>query len=284
MLRIRRLLVLLCCLGSLIVGVSPAAAAEVSMFGSARPANPSDPDTSATQLGVVFRASSAGRITAIRFYKGSGNTGTHVGSLWSSSGTRLAQVTFTGETASGWQTARFSTPVSITANTNYVASYHTTTGHYSGDVDYFSAGKTAGTSSLTATASRYGYGAAGTFPTQTYRATNYYVDVLYTTATTQPAPPAPPAAPTASFSYTPSSPQPGKEVTFNANASSCPATPCTYTWQDVGPNGTDNWALGTGQTMRFTFKNPGTKYVQLAVKDAQNRTATTTHNLTVQTA
>src|SRR5262245_40800189 len=203
MLPIRRLLVFLCCVGSLIVGVAPAAAAdEVSIFGSARPANPADSDSSAVQLGVVFRAANAGQITGIRFYKGSGNTGTHVGSLWSSSGTRLAQVTFTGESASGWQTARFSTPVSIKAATDYVATYHTTTGRYAGDVDYFSAGKTASSSALTATASRYGYGAAGTFPTQTYRATNYYVDVLYSSTAAQPAPP---AAPTAQFTVSPSS-------------------------------------------------------------------------------
>ena len=35
------------------------------------------------------------------------------------------------ETASGWQQANFSTPVAITANTVYVASYHTNVGHYS---------------------------------------------------------------------------------------------------------------------------------------------------------
>ena len=34
----------------------------------------------------------------------------HVGSLWSSTGTRLGQVTFTNESASGWQQASFATP------------------------------------------------------------------------------------------------------------------------------------------------------------------------------
>ena len=45
-----------------------------------------------------FRADVEGTITGIRFYKANTNTGTHVGNLWSSTGTRLATVTFTGET------------------------------------------------------------------------------------------------------------------------------------------------------------------------------------------
>ena len=61
-----------------------------------------------------------GYITGIRFYKGSGNTGTHVGHLWTSTGTLLATATFSNETASGWQQVNFATPVAITAGTTYV--------------------------------------------------------------------------------------------------------------------------------------------------------------------
>ena len=38
-------------------------------------------------------------------------------------GHQLATVTFTGETATGWQQATFPGPVAVTANTTYVASY-----------------------------------------------------------------------------------------------------------------------------------------------------------------
>ena len=79
---------------------------------------------------MKFRSDSSGYITGIRFYKASTNTGTHVGNLWTSTGTRLATATFTSETASGWQQVNFATPVAITANTVYVASYHTNVGHY----------------------------------------------------------------------------------------------------------------------------------------------------------
>ena len=81
-------------------------------------------------MGVKFQSSLAGYITGIRFYKGTGNTGTHIGNLWTTSGTLLESVTFSGETASGWQQATFATPVAITAGTTYVASYFAPMGHY----------------------------------------------------------------------------------------------------------------------------------------------------------
>ena len=52
-----------------------------------------------------------GFVSGVRFYKGSGNTGTHVGSLWSATGERLTTATFENETESGWQEVRFSRPV-----------------------------------------------------------------------------------------------------------------------------------------------------------------------------
>src|SRR5262249_33045749 len=73
-------------------------------------------------LGVKFQSDVAGSITGIRFYKAAANIGTHVGTLWSSTGQSLGTVTFTGETGSGWQQATFATPVAIQANTVYVAS------------------------------------------------------------------------------------------------------------------------------------------------------------------
>src|SRR5208337_3903132 len=95
------------------------------------PGTVDDGPDSAVELGVKFRSDVAGSITGIRFYKASANTGTHVGNLWTSTGTLLATATFTGETASGWQQVNFATPVSITANTVYVASYHANNGHFS---------------------------------------------------------------------------------------------------------------------------------------------------------
>src|SRR6185436_15935844 len=58
---------------------------------------------SAVELGVKFRSDVPGTITGVRFYKAAANTGTHIGNLWTSTGTRLATATFSNETASGWQ-------------------------------------------------------------------------------------------------------------------------------------------------------------------------------------
>ena len=102
-------------------------------------------DTGSVQLGVKFRASVDGYVTGVRFYKGAGNTGTHVGSLWSSAGVRLASATFTNETATGWQQVTFAQPMAVTANTVYVVSYHAPNGGYSYDRNFFtSAGLTVG--------------------------------------------------------------------------------------------------------------------------------------------
>src|SRR3989454_5981130 len=137
------------------------------------------------ELGVQFRADSDGYITGIRFYKSAANTGTHVGHLWSSSGALLASVTFTGETASGWQQANFSGPVAITANTLYVASYQTSVGHFSLDPGYFATFGVddsplhAFADSGGASNGVYAFTSTGAYPTTTYNASNYWIDVVF---------------------------------------------------------------------------------------------------------
>ena len=152
---------------------------------SAAPVNASVNDSGAVNIGVKFRADVNGVITGIRFYKGTGNTGTHIGTLWTSGGAQLATATFTSETASGWQQVNFATPVAITANTVYVASYLAPSGFYAGDNNVFtSAGVdnpplhalqdgTSGGNGV------YAYAATTTFPTGTYQASNYWVDVVF---------------------------------------------------------------------------------------------------------
>ncbi len=134
---------------------------------------------SPVELGLQFRPTVNGTIMGVQFYKASTNTGTHIANLWSSSGTLLATATFTAETASGWQQVLFSNPVSVTANTVYTVSYHTNTGHYSADANYFPT-TSVNNSYLQTIAGVYGYGATSNAPTQTYNGTNYWVDPLFT--------------------------------------------------------------------------------------------------------
>ncbi|WP_246718091.1 N,N-dimethylformamidase beta subunit family domain-containing protein, partial [Rhizobium sp. BK060] len=156
----------------------------VSLFsGAATPAVVNTSDTSAVELGVRFQTSVAGTVSGVRFYKGSQDTGTHTGSLWSSTGTRLATITFTNETTSGWQTAYFSSSVTLTPGQTYTASYHTNTGHYSTTTNYFTSNVTNGP--LTAPAGGngvYTYGSASLLPTSTFQSTNYWVDVMFNPA------------------------------------------------------------------------------------------------------
>ena len=152
---------------------------------SATPQTASASDTAAIELGVRFFSEVSGYITGVRFYKGAGNTGTHVGKLWSSTGTLLATATFTSETATGWQQVNFSTPVAITANTTYVASYYAPNGGYAytgagfAGADVVNGYLHAPQSNANAGNGLYKYGSGGGFPNGSYNSTNYWVDVVF---------------------------------------------------------------------------------------------------------
>ena len=152
---------------------SPATAAVIARSAcsapSATPGTITENDPNAVDLGVKFQASTSGTIIGIRFYKGPQNTGTHIGDLWTSSGTLLASATFTNETASGWQQVNFSSPVSITAGTTYIASYEAPVGEYSVDENYFTNALTNGPLTAPSSASSggngvYAYGSGNPFP------------------------------------------------------------------------------------------------------------------------
>jgi Domain of unknown function (DUF4082) len=141
-------------------------------------------DPGPVTLGVKFRSDAAGRITGIRFYKGAGNNGTHIGLLYSSTGALLGQSSFSGETTSGWQQVSFSTAVPITANTTYVAAFFTTSG-YADSLSYFTSTGVdnpplhALQSGVDGVNGVYVYGSSPQFPSFTYGNANYWVDVVF---------------------------------------------------------------------------------------------------------
>lgn len=186
------------------VSVTPATLYSYTIWPGTDAPNLADggPD-SPVELGVRFSSDVNGSVTGIRFYKADSNTGTHTGNLWTDNGTLLATATFTNETASGWQQVNFAAPVAITANTVYVASYHTLNGHYSADVNYFT-GKGMDRAPLHAPASAvpgangvYAYGVTSAFPDQSWNDANYWVDVVMS---------APPPATVTSIVVTPANP------------------------------------------------------------------------------
>ena len=155
-----------------------------SIFSSQQPVAITKNDGQALELGLKFRSSSSGFIAGIRFYKTSGNTGTHTGELYDNAGNRLGSAVFTNESATGWQTVLFNSPVAIAANTTYVAAYHSAGGYFTGDDSYFDNPLTNGPltalqDGMDGSNGLYGYGASPAFPAQQYLAANYWVDVLF---------------------------------------------------------------------------------------------------------
>ena len=173
-----------------------------SLFGVTTPLITDSGDNAPVELGLKFTADTSGFVTGVRFYKSAANTGPHTGSLWSSAGALLATANFSGESASGWQSVTFSSPVSVTAGTTYVVSYHTTTGHYA-STSYYLYGVTVGdgprsvdSPPLHAPSSQVSGGNGvytyyGTFPDQTAKATNYWVDVTFAGSVSASVPAAP---------------------------------------------------------------------------------------------
>ncbi len=200
------------------------------------PGNPSANDGQPIETGVKFRSDTAGFITGVRFYKGTGNTGTHTAHFWTSAGALLGTATFTGETASGWQQANFSSPIAIAANTTYVASYFSASGGYAYDDGYFAsefpnpplralADGADGPNGV------YNFGSTG-FPTTTFEKANYWVDVVFATSA------APDTAAPTVVSVTPAAGAGGVSATanlvatFNEAMNPATVTGTTFTLKD----------------------------------------------------
>ncbi|MET0933484.1 MAG: DUF4082 domain-containing protein [Mycetocola sp.] len=175
------------------LSASPAAAASSTIL-----ANPTatdlvkHSDTSGVEVGTKFTALSDGTATAMRFWKNQDTVTSHGGSLWTSSGTKLAKATFANETASGWQTAQFDQPVALKAGQTYVVSYYAPRGQYA--VTYEFDGQSQSADLKIADGSGlFSYGSTSKLPTTSWRNSTYWVDVVF-----EPAPkpaPAPDPAP-----------------------------------------------------------------------------------------
>jgi len=166
----------------------------VSIFTSQTPADLNSTDSQTGTLGTAFESDVPGTITAIRYYKGSsaydGNAIT-VG-LYSAAGAQLGTASRTQTAADpiGWITVPLA-PIAITAGATYVAAYlYVGTAHYVSTTSFFttdlnnpplhakvnaSAGPPALHNGLYVQPS-----ATLTFPTSTFSASCYFVDVEFT--------------------------------------------------------------------------------------------------------
>ncbi len=137
-------------------------------------------------FGVKFRSDVDGTVSGLRFYKGPGDPAGHTGHLWTSNGTELASVSFSAESASGWQEATLGSAVPIAANTTYIVSIFSPSGYYAFDQGYFASSGVdnpplhALQSGVDGTNAVYHEG-ADAFPTDSFNGSNYWADVVMAT-------------------------------------------------------------------------------------------------------
>lgn len=163
------------------VAAPPPTTTLYSVFPAAvTPTTLADSDSKAVELGMKFSSTVNGFITGVRFYKGSSqNRGQHVANLWTTSGQRLATAVFTNETSSGWQQVNFAEPVAVKANTVYVVSYFAPNGRYASTTNYFGSAIGASPFWIPSGAGVYRYGSSSRLPSESYRNSNYWVDVIF---------------------------------------------------------------------------------------------------------
>jgi hypothetical protein len=170
-----------------VVTLQPAVVSTMTLFSPAVvPTGTSSTNSAPVELGVRFQSDLSGYITGLRFYKAAADSSAHTGSLWAADGSLLASGTFTNETISGWQQLMFATPVPITANTIYIASYHTS-GAYFYTSNYFlnkgidNGPLHAAQNSFANPNGVYVYSGGGQFPNHSMSASNYWADAVFST-------------------------------------------------------------------------------------------------------
>lgn len=155
----------------------------ISLFTTQVPTdvNNSDSPTSNYELGMKFRSSVSGQITAIRFWKDSKESGTHIGNIWGPLGAKLASVTFTNETASGWQQQALNSSITIAANTTYTVSVNTGNTYYVRTLNGLSTKIINGVLSSIVGTNGTSSSTPGRYPTSTFMASNYFRDIVFST-------------------------------------------------------------------------------------------------------
>lgn len=145
------------------------------------------------ECGIRFQSKVSGTIKGIRFYKGDQDNGIHIGNLWTNNGiTPIASAEFVNETSDGWQEVVFASPVFISANTTYVASYFSSAGYYVATANecnphndpniwvYERGPLIVLEHGIDGDNGIYRYTTEPTFPTVSYNFSNYWVDVVFT--------------------------------------------------------------------------------------------------------
>lgn len=165
-------------------GYTPVAVPTENLFNGAVLGGSENSYASPLTGGLVFQCSVAAEVTAAWLYKGTNQTGTHIGALYTTGGSLLAQVTFIGEPTTGlpqWTRMAFATPVAITPNTNYILAIYMPNGGQWADTAFNPSGVTRGhltaPSDLVTPNNLFHLGSNLTFPTSDSGGVNMGIDV-----------------------------------------------------------------------------------------------------------
>ncbi len=123
-------------------GFSSSNPPNITIFQTMAPLPPGDTAVrynNVLTVGTIFQSSVDGYIYGTRFYKVPGMGGTHIGAIYRGTPTQtlIDSVIYTNETASGWQTANFTSPLKISANVTYVMATYMSDSNFVAENNYF---------------------------------------------------------------------------------------------------------------------------------------------------
>jgi hypothetical protein len=236
---------------------------------STRPARIAGAERARAELGLKFRSTSNGWITAVRYYRSPQMKPSTFGRIWSADGRLLASARFERSTRSGWQVARLDSPVGVVAGRTYVTSYTAEGGHYGIDEYAFGNGRTVNRGALTALAGVYTYSSG--MPRDTWKHSNYYADVQFRAGSAAPATvPAESSSPTTVPPTVAAESSPPTTVPPTVAADSSPPTssptmspptttgaPSTTSSSSPSTTDPDAYVVGTGANAMLFPEKPG---------------------------
>lgn len=252
------------------------------------------PNSNGVEMGAKFTSDVNGSISGVRFYKGSLNTGTHTGEVWSISGTLLATATFTNESASGWQQVNFSSPVPVSAGQTYVVSYHTDAQYIAFTPNAMASELNNGSVHLLANGANgydgvFNFSLNTVFPTAGYEVGSYWVDAVFNPSVSVPASPIPTGvvsaganSPQASITMQGGNGEAEHSIFVNALSSSLgdgTQLNANYSW-NFGDTGSAFNSL-TGWNAGHIYDNPGTYTITLTVTNDLGLSSTATSQVTI---
>lgn len=206
-----------------------------------------DSDVTAVELGVTFRPDANGDVTALQYYQGARTSGVTTASLWSADGRRLATTQFAPTSQEGWRTVALKQAVSLQAGKTYVVSYHAPRGRYPVTENDLLRTRNQNGFTLPANAGVYSYGASS-FPRNSYKGSNYLVDIRFEPSSrdgNQPtATPTPTTSPTATPRAT-ATPTPTTTPTPTPQPTATPTPTPTSTTPTPTPTPTSGGGTGT---------------------------------------